>query len=86
MVTAESDRWEAGDERVRDRLDMLLLDTTGSLVIAELKRYKAPDTADLQALEYAANCSQLRKLMSDALALKCLNIHNAFCVNARHIL
>jgi hypothetical protein len=59
VITTEFDRWEFGDRRVRDRLDVLFLDSTGSLVIAELKRGEAPDTVDLQALKYAAYCSQL---------------------------
>jgi hypothetical protein len=59
VVTTELDRWQHGAERVRDRLDVLFLDSTGSLVVAELKRGEAPDTVDLQALKYAAYCSQL---------------------------
>lgn len=59
VVTTEFDRWEVGIEHVRDRLDMLFLDSDGSLVVAELKRGEAPDTVDLQALKYAAYCSQL---------------------------
>lgn len=59
VVTTEFDRWEFGAGRVRDRLDVLFLDSTGSLIVAELKRGEAPDTVDLQALKYAAYCSQL---------------------------
>src|SRR5829696_6592612 len=59
VVTTEFDRWELGSDRVRDRLDVLFLDSAGSLVVAELKRGEAPDTVDLQALKYAAYCSQL---------------------------
>lgn len=59
VITTELDRWAFGASRVRDRLDVLFLDSTGSLVIAELKRGEAPDTVDLQALKYAAYCSQL---------------------------
>ena len=58
-ITTEFDRWQFGDARVRDRLDVLFLDSSGSLVVAELKRGEAPDTVDLQALKYAAYCSQL---------------------------
>ncbi len=50
MVTTECDRWALGSERIRDRLDVLFLDSTGALVVAELKRGEAPDTVDLQAL------------------------------------
>ncbi len=59
VITTELDRWEFGAERVRDRLDVLFLNSTGSLIIVELKRGEAPDTVDLQALKYAAYCSQL---------------------------
>jgi len=59
VITTELDRWEFGTDRVRDRLDVLFLDSAGSLVVAELKRGEAPDTVDLQALKYAAYCSQL---------------------------
>ncbi len=59
VITTEFDRWEWAAERIRDRLDVLFLDSTGSLVAAELKRGEAPDTVDLQALKYAAYCSQL---------------------------
>jgi hypothetical protein len=59
LVTSEFDRWEIRDQRVPDRLDVLFLDEFGSLVIGELKRDRAPDSVDLQALKYAAYCSQL---------------------------
>lgn len=59
VITTEFDRWEFGEGRIRDRLDVLFLDSAGSLVVAELKRGEAPDTVDLQALKYAAYCSQL---------------------------
>jgi hypothetical protein len=57
LVTSEFDRWEHRDHRVQDRLDVLFLDRAGSLLVAELKRDRAPDTVDLQALKYAAFCS-----------------------------
>jgi hypothetical protein len=44
VVTTEFDRWALGSERIRDRLDVLFLDSTGALVVAELKRGEAPDT------------------------------------------
>jgi RecB family endonuclease NucS len=59
VVTTEFDRWEFGSDRVKDRLDILFLDSAGSLVVAQLKRGETPDTVDLQALKYAAYCSQL---------------------------
>jgi len=58
-VTTEFDQWQLRDRRVADRFDMLFLDSAGSLLVAELKRGEAPDTTDLQALKYAAYCSQL---------------------------
>jgi len=59
LVTSEFDRWEAKVSKVADRLDVLFLDTSGSPVVAELKRDRATDTVELQALKYAAYCSQL---------------------------
>lgn len=59
LVTAEFDQWEFGNERVKDRLDLLFLAADGAPLVAELKRGEAPDTVDLQALKYAAYCSQL---------------------------
>lgn len=59
VVTTEFDQWQVRDRRVSDRLDVLFLDSAGSLLVAELKRDEAPDTTDLQALKYTAYCSQL---------------------------
>jgi hypothetical protein len=59
LVTTEFDQWEIRDQKVADRLDVLFLDTDGSPVVAELKRDLAEDTIELQALKYAAYCSQL---------------------------
>lgn len=59
LVTTEFDQWELGERRVADRLDMLFADPEGNLLVAELKRGEAPDTIDLQALKYAAYCSNL---------------------------
>lgn len=59
VVTTEFDRWEIRDRKVADRLDVLLLAADGSPVVAELKRDRAADTVELQALKYAAYCSQL---------------------------
>jgi RecB family endonuclease NucS len=42
----------------RDRLDVLGLDASGQLVIAELKRGAAPDTVEMQGLKYAAMASR----------------------------
>lgn len=59
LVTAELDQWRFGAARVADRLDLLFLTSDGAPLVAELKRGEAPDTVDLQALKYAAYCSQL---------------------------
>src|SRR6476646_10362077 len=59
LVTSEFDQWEIRDQKVADRLDVLFLDAAGCPVVAELKRDRAPDTVDLQALKYAAYCSKL---------------------------
>lgn len=59
VVTTEFNQWELRAQRVEDRLDVLFLDSDGAPVVAELKRGEAPDTVDLQALKYAAYCSQL---------------------------
>jgi hypothetical protein len=59
VVTSEFDRWEIRQQKVADRLDVLLLAADGAPVVAELKRDRAVDTVDLQALKYAAYSAQL---------------------------
>lgn len=49
----------AGFEDVRDRLDILALDSSGRVVVIELKRDRADRTADLQAIKYASYCATL---------------------------
>ncbi len=58
VVTAEFDRWWSGAGRERDRLDVLGLHRSGDLVVAELKRGRAPETVEMQALKYAAMASR----------------------------
>jgi alkylated DNA nucleotide flippase Atl1 len=59
VVTFEFDRWRGGaGDRERDRLDVLGLDTDGRIVVAELKRDRAPDTVEMQAIKYAAMSSR----------------------------
>lgn len=59
VVTMEFDRWQSGaGQRHADRLDVLGIDTEGQLVLAELKRDRAPDTVQLQAIKYAAMVSR----------------------------
>jgi alkylated DNA nucleotide flippase Atl1 len=58
IVISECDRWSSVRGRERDRLDVLALDPDGHLVVVELKRDEAPETVEMQALKYAAFCSQ----------------------------
>jgi hypothetical protein len=59
VVTEEYDRWTtAAGDRTADRLDILALDRTGRLVVAELKRHRAPNSVLVQALNYAAMASR----------------------------
>jgi hypothetical protein len=59
VVTFEFDRWQAfSGARERDRLDVLGLGADGRLVVAELKRDRAPDTVEMQAIKYAAIASR----------------------------
>jgi hypothetical protein len=59
VITFEFDKWSAsGAPDPRDRLDVLCLGTDGRLVVAELKRGRAPDTVELQAIKYAAMASR----------------------------
>lgn len=59
VVTSEFGSWEgSGGQKAADRLDVLGLDADGRPVVVELKRDIAPDTVDMQALEYAALVSR----------------------------
>ncbi len=59
VIGFEFDRWQAASgSRQLDRLDVLGLDTEGRLVVAELKRDRAPDTVEMQAIKYAAMASR----------------------------
>jgi RecB family endonuclease NucS len=52
VVTFEFDHWQAfSGARERDRLDVLGLGADGQLVVAELKRDRAPDTVEMQAIK-----------------------------------
>lgn len=55
VITSEFDRFD----RTSERLDVLALDTRGKLVVVELKRSAVGTHAELQALRYAAYCSNL---------------------------
>lgn len=59
VVTFEFGTWvDASGARQADRLDVLGIDASGQLVIAELKRGFAPDTVEMQAIKYAAMASR----------------------------
>lgn len=60
VVTVEYDRWaaEADGAPARDRLDVLGLDSTGRLVVVEIKRGDADRDIHLQAITYAALVSR----------------------------
>jgi alkylated DNA nucleotide flippase Atl1 len=59
IVTFEFDRWiDGGGKQQKDRLDVLGLDPTGTLVVVELKRDDAGDSVELQAIRYAAMVSR----------------------------
>src|SRR5262245_51023354 len=60
VVTSEFDRWaaDADGSPAWDRLDVLGLDSTGRLVVVELKRARADRDVHLQAVTYAALVSR----------------------------
>jgi hypothetical protein len=59
VVTMEFDRWAThSGQTTADRLDVLGLDRTGRLVVAELKREVAPEPTVMQAVKYAAMVSR----------------------------
>jgi hypothetical protein len=59
IVASQYDKWVTpGGVEAKDRLDLLGLDKDGRLVVAELKRGRAPDTVELQAVKYAAMTSR----------------------------
>lgn len=58
VVAFEFDQWQSSAGRERDRLDVLGIDAEGRLVVAELKRDRAPDTVEMQAIKYAAMASR----------------------------
>lgn len=58
VITSEFDLFESPAGPERDRLDILGLDRSGRLVLAELKRDLATDTVEMQAIKYAARVSR----------------------------
>lgn len=77
IVAFEFGRWAASSGALeRDRLDVLALDREGRLIVVELKRDKAPDTVEMQALKYAALVSRFTR---DDLA----KVHAAYLTRSR---
>ena len=60
IVTFEFDKWSSASGEQKDRLDVLGLGQDGRIVVAELKRGRAPDTVNMQALKYAAMASRFK--------------------------
>jgi hypothetical protein len=59
VVASQYDKWVApSGSEAKDRLDVLGLDRTGRLLVGELKRGRAPDTVELQAIKYASMTSR----------------------------
>jgi len=58
IITFEFDQWRSASGAQKNRLDILGLGQDGRLVVAELKRDKAPDTVDMQAIKCAAMASR----------------------------
>lgn len=59
VITFEFDRWmTSAGAATWERLDVLAVDREGRLVVAELKRDRAPDAVLVQALNYAAMASR----------------------------
>lgn len=62
IIAFEFGRWASFSGALeRDRLDVLCLDKDGHLIVVELKRDKAPDTVEMQALKYAALVSRFTR-------------------------
>ena len=55
ILTTEYDKFD----KTNERLDLLAIDKNGNLVIVELKRDDSGKYVDLQAIKYAAYCSNL---------------------------
>ncbi|MFW5720820.1 MAG: DUF4268 domain-containing protein [bacterium] len=55
IITTEYDKFD----KTNERLDLLALDKNGKLVVIELKRDDSGKNVELQALKYAAYCSNL---------------------------
>jgi len=56
ILTTEYDKFD----KTNERLDLLAIDKDGNLVVIELKRDDSGKNVDLQAIKYAAYCSNLK--------------------------
>src|SRR4051812_40919234 len=73
IVTQQYDRWAtSGGQVAAERLDILGLDSTGQLVVVELKR-DGDKRVHLQALTYAALVARFTKEMLGAVHAEYLN-------------
>ena len=70
LITSEFDKFDKSDKR----LDLLLLDDEGVLVVAELKLDASGTLADQQAIRYAAFCSTMT--MDDVVKLLSESAHS----------
>jgi len=70
LITSEFDKFDKSDKR----LDLLLLEEEGVLVVAELKLDASGTLADQQAIRYAAFCSTMT--MSDIVGLLSKSAHS----------
>lgn len=87
IVTAEFGRWtDAAGGVERDRLDVLGLDRDGRLVVVELKRDKAPDTVEMQALKYAALVSRFTRDRLAGVHAQYLTVRRGEAVDAQSAL
>lgn len=98
IVTVEFGSWVShSGSSERDRLDVLALDSSGRLLVVELKRGRAPEAVDMQAVKYAAMASRFEpdelaaahaaflssrgELVSDTEALERLNSHTGYSMD-----
>jgi len=69
IISTEYDRFD----KTNERLDLLAIDKDGNLVVIELKRDDTGKYVDLQAIKYAAYCSNMT--FSEVVKLYCNYLH-----------